>query len=242
MRDWQLGLAIILLSACAEQVQSQLTVVPPAPIALPASAAAADGDADGVSDAADKCPGEKEDGEAPLPADGCAATDDDGDGVRVGDRCPQEKETPNGYQDEDGCPDEAPLAQFDGDQVKLRQRIAFGGFGLLSKESDPVLDAIAKLITEASDIGLVEVSGHLSGGRSMNRSAGANGGRRADQTRHCQNPPGRGRVWRQVHEGGQTQRTRKRSHRADSAPKRRKRYRLEGGMPLAPRARRRQTV
>jgi len=171
MRDWQLGLAIILLSACAEQVQSQLTVVPPAPIALPASAAAADGDADGVSDAADKCPGEKEDGEAPLPADGCAATDDDGDGVRVGDRCPQEKETPNGYQDEDGCPDEAPLAQFDGDQVKLRQRIAFGGFGLLSKESDPVLDAIAKLITEASDIGLVEVSGHLSGGRSMNRSA-----------------------------------------------------------------------
>lgn len=66
-----------------------------------------DRDGDGIADAADKCPDQRETYNAFEDADGCPDDPDtDGDGVTDGkDACPLEPEDKDGYQDDDGCPD-----------------------------------------------------------------------------------------------------------------------------------------
>jgi OmpA-OmpF porin, OOP family len=65
-----------------------------------------DADGDGVSDANDACPSEREDMDGYLDEDGCPDDDNDGDGIPDKlDRCPNEAEDRDGFQDEDGCPD-----------------------------------------------------------------------------------------------------------------------------------------
>jgi hypothetical protein len=65
-----------------------------------------DGDNDGVSDAKDKCPTEKEDRDGFQDEDGCPDLDNDNDGIPdATDKCPDQAEDPDGFQDTDGCPD-----------------------------------------------------------------------------------------------------------------------------------------
>ena len=65
-----------------------------------------DSDADGIADAADKCPRQPEDKDGFEDADGCPDPDNDKDGVAdADDRCPNEAEDKDGFEDADGCPD-----------------------------------------------------------------------------------------------------------------------------------------
>ena len=64
-----------------------------------------DGDADGVVDEFDVCPGVAEDDDGFQDDDGCPEADNDQDGILdVDDACPNEPETFDGRMDEDGCP------------------------------------------------------------------------------------------------------------------------------------------
>ena len=65
-----------------------------------------DNDADGILDAADKCPLEAEDYDGFEDGDGCPDLDNDGDGILdIYDKCPNEAEDMDGFEDKDGCPD-----------------------------------------------------------------------------------------------------------------------------------------
>ncbi len=67
---------------------------------------AEDDDADGVADARDACPGEREDDDGFQDDDGCPDLDDDADGIPdSADRCASDPEDMDYVQDADGCPD-----------------------------------------------------------------------------------------------------------------------------------------
>ena len=168
------GLAL-LAAGCAGEVQSKITVVPPEPIAQPATPD--DSDGDGVADASDRCPEEREDGAAPQPSDGCAVKDADGDGVLAGDRCPEAAETKNGFEDDDGCPDELPAVRLLDHRLVLQGEVVFGGFGMLSRAADGPLDDLAKWLAEHPEVELVEVAAHVQGARTPPGNQGASSAR-----------------------------------------------------------------
>ena len=73
-----------------------------------------DSDGDGVLDADDGCPSEREDRDGWQDEDGCPEVDNDGDELLdAEDRCPDEAEDIDEHEDEDGCPD----TDNDGDGV-----------------------------------------------------------------------------------------------------------------------------
>ena len=80
-----------------------------------------DSDRDGIPDASDGCPKQKETVNGYQDTDGCpdtaptTSTDTDGDGIAdATDACDTQAETVNGYQDADGCPDTVPDTDGDG--------------------------------------------------------------------------------------------------------------------------------
>jgi OmpA-OmpF porin, OOP family len=65
-----------------------------------------DRDGDGIDDAADQCPTDKEDIDGFEDADGCPDPDNDLDGIPdAQDKCPNQAEDQDGFEDRDGCPD-----------------------------------------------------------------------------------------------------------------------------------------
>ncbi|MGE0787039.1 MAG: thrombospondin type 3 repeat-containing protein [Sandaracinaceae bacterium] len=65
-----------------------------------------DSDGDGIEDADDSCPSEREDVDGYEDEDGCPEADNDGDGHDdASDPCPDEAEDMDGFEDTDGCPD-----------------------------------------------------------------------------------------------------------------------------------------
>ncbi len=174
---WTTALALLamsgaLLPGCTAEGALNASIGTPTP--PPPPPPPADTDGDGIPDADDKCPNEKEDGKAPDPKDGCPNLDEDGDGIPTPqDKCPTEPETMNGFEDEDGCPDEKPLVQVVGTRVQINQKIQFKkGSSAVEAESKPVLDAIAKVLTDNPGIQLVAVEGHASkeGNDALNRT------------------------------------------------------------------------
>ncbi len=104
-RDWHdltrwltpLVVAVMPLVGCTSTAS-----VAPAPVVE--APRPADRDGDGIADASDKCPDDKEDQKPPMPGDGCPTTDDDGDGVvNASDKCPNEKEDGRPPDASDGC-------------------------------------------------------------------------------------------------------------------------------------------
>jgi OOP family OmpA-OmpF porin len=140
----------------------------------PPPASPADDDGDGITNADDKCPNDKEDGKPPEAGDGCPNADEDNDGVPVpADKCPAEPETKNDFEDDDGCPDKKPLVQLIGTEVKINQKIQFKkGSAAIEDDSKPVLDAVAEVLNKNTDIALVEVGGHASkeGDKTLNKT------------------------------------------------------------------------
>jgi outer membrane protein OmpA-like peptidoglycan-associated protein len=165
---WTAGLMLCLLggttvAGCTAQAElSAKAETPPPP--PPPPPPPGDQDGDGVADPDDKCPNEKEDGLPPNPKDGCPTLDADGDGIPIPqDKCPNEKETVNGFQDDDGCPDTVPLAQVVGGEVKISEKIMFHkGKATIEPDSMKVVQAVAQVLKEHSNIQGLEVGGHAS--------------------------------------------------------------------------------
>lgn len=153
-----------LVGCTAEAKMSGSMEAGTAPTTAPPPATPPDDDGDGVANADDKCPADKEDGKAPDDKDGCPIKDEDGDGVMgAADKCPKEPETKNEFEDDDGCPDKKPLVMLVGSEVKISQKIQFKkGSAGIEDESKPILDAVADVLKKNSDLQLVEVGGHAS--------------------------------------------------------------------------------
>jgi len=141
------------------QIGAKAATPPPPPPPPPP-----DQDGDGILDADDKCPTEKEDGKPPEPNDGCPNLDEDADGIPVPqDQCPTEPETVNQFEDEDGCPDKKPLVQVVGSKVQINQKIMFEkASDKINPDSMEVVQAVADVLKKHTEIQLVEIAGHAS--------------------------------------------------------------------------------
>lgn len=156
----------------------------------------ADQDGDGVADANDKCPTEKEDRDGFQDGDGCLDPDNDGDGVEDReDACPTTPGTPelDGCTDRDGdevpdnsdrCPDVAgppendgcpygnePLVEVESDRIRIKGNITFEtGSARIQPQSFPLLDEVYRVLNQNPTLGPVLIEGHTDnrGGRALN--------------------------------------------------------------------------
>jgi outer membrane protein OmpA-like peptidoglycan-associated protein len=96
--------------------------------------------------------------------DGCPNKDTDKDGIpSPQDKCPDQPETVNGFEDDDGCPDKKPLVQLKETEVQINERINFDkGKAVIEPASMPVVDAVAEVLKQNPELGLIEVAGHAS--------------------------------------------------------------------------------
>src|SRR5690606_19682639 len=117
-----------------------------------------DSDADGVVDNADACPqlpGPPNDDPA---RNGCPATDSDADGVYDShDACPREPGPANLDPTKNGCP----MAKIAQGQIVIAEQVQFEtGSAQIRGESDPLLQAVLKVLTDHPEIVKVSVEGH----------------------------------------------------------------------------------
>jgi OmpA-OmpF porin, OOP family len=113
-----------------------------------------DDDGDGVPNRIDLCPHEP----GPPELDGCP--DSDGDGIPDReDRCPHEP----GPAENDGCPvkvDEA-VVEIETERLTVKDSIQFdSGKDTIKKQSFPILDQVAKLLSEHTELKKIRVEGH----------------------------------------------------------------------------------
>ena len=125
----------------------------------------ADNDADGLADTRDRCPLEAEDRDHFQDEDGCPDGDNDADGLAdAQDACPNEAGTP----ETKGCPAPEPPAPeppaavvIAKEKIELRDTILFGNNNSqIQAQSQPLVDAIAKLLTEHPELELIAIEGH----------------------------------------------------------------------------------
>ncbi len=148
-----------------------------------------DNDGDGIPDTDDRCPNEPEDVDGFQDQDGCPDPDNDGDGILdVNDRCPNEAEDFDAFQDGDGCPepdndqdtvldgaDRCPnqagppdnegcpvdTVQLTRDSIRILEQVQFDtAKSTIRKVSYPLLEKVAKVLTDNPAITLVRVEGH----------------------------------------------------------------------------------
>lgn len=118
-----------------------------------------DRDGDGIADAADDCPDEPGPQRAEPGKNGCPVpADRDGDGiVDAEDRCPDEP----GPRSEDPAQNGCPVVQVTESEVVILQQVQFDtDQATIKPVSDPLLDQVAKALTQHPEIELVEVQGH----------------------------------------------------------------------------------
>lgn len=170
----------------AQSTEQRVTVPPPPDCAEPVAAAPAptpapaDPCAEGQKHTPEQCPDLDDDGDGVLNKDdacpteegipetkGCPAKDADGDGVPDHlDRCPNEA----GPSDNEGCP--RVVVQKETKKVELREKVQFAtGKALIEPASDPLLDDVAKVLNDHSEIKKVLVEGHTdsTGGQALNQ-------------------------------------------------------------------------
>jgi OOP family OmpA-OmpF porin len=131
----------------------------------------ADADKDGVLDREDACPtkpGEKTDDRR---TSGCPDTD--GDGLRdPDDACPDQPGPGNADSQKNGCP----LARLENNQVQILEQVKFkSGNATILPESNPVLEAVAKILKDHPELKKVRVEGHTDnrGGKALNKTLSA---------------------------------------------------------------------
>jgi len=120
-----------------------------------------DNDADGILDTQDTCPLAPEDIDGYQDTDGCPDTDNDSDGiVDAEDICPDDPEDINGVKDLDGCPD-ATLAVKTKDSIVILEKVYFAtGRDRVLRRSNPVLAAVADVLTSNPEVLKIRVEGH----------------------------------------------------------------------------------
>ncbi len=113
-----------------------------------------DRDGDGIPDDEDQCPDEP----GPAELDGCP--DDDGDGIpNREDKCPNQP----GPAEHDGCPlaEGDPLIEIGSRRILLNDSIHFDtGKDTIKSESFPLLDEVARLLQDHTEMKRVRVEGH----------------------------------------------------------------------------------
>jgi OmpA-OmpF porin, OOP family len=147
-----------------------------------------DSDKDGIMDRMDKCPNEAEDKDGFEDEDGCPDLDDDKDGVPdAKDACPREAGIPeekgcpvkdsdgDGVADfEDNCLNEkgvkenrgCPAAQkqmvvITRESLKILDKVYFDtGKSVIQKRSFPLLDQVASILNQHTEIDKIQVEGH----------------------------------------------------------------------------------
>ncbi len=122
-----------------------------------------DNDGDGILDIDDGCPDEAEDRDRWEDADGCPDVDNDNDKILdVDDACPNDPENYNDNEDEDGCPDgDKVLVRLKRGQIEILERVHFAyDSDRILPRSYPLLDNVARVIKEHSEIDAVRVEGH----------------------------------------------------------------------------------
>jgi outer membrane protein OmpA-like peptidoglycan-associated protein len=113
-----------------------------------------DWDGDGVPNDKDRCPLEP----GPPELDGCP--DRDGDGVPdIDDKCPDEP----GPVENDGCPlpENEPLVEIQSERLSLKDSIHFDtARDTIRPESDKLLDQIAELLRQHTELKKIRIEGH----------------------------------------------------------------------------------
>ncbi len=141
-----------------------------------------DRDHDGVEDAKDACPDQREDLDGFEDDDGCPERDNDKDGVIDGlDECQGEAETFNGFKDDDGCPDEL------SDEVRLVEGVISGlrfeaGSGVMEPDGLAELDKLVTLLKAQPSVRL-KLYGHTDDREVPEEELEALGQERADSVR-----------------------------------------------------------
>jgi outer membrane protein OmpA-like peptidoglycan-associated protein len=129
-----------------------------------------DNDEDGILDRDDECPDNPEDRDRWEDSDGCPDPDNDQDEILdADDECPNDPEVYNDFEDEDGCPDSRPedekkvVVVVKRDRVEIKEKVffAFDSDRILPK-SYQLLDDVARVITEHTEIPKIRVEGHTS--------------------------------------------------------------------------------
>jgi outer membrane protein OmpA-like peptidoglycan-associated protein len=124
-----------------------------------------DWDHDGVPNSKDQCPREP----GPAELDGCP--DRDGDGIPdKDDKCPDQP----GPVQNDGCPvaDDEPLVEIETERLSLKDAIHFDtAKDTIKSESFKILDQVAALLKQHSELKRVRVEGHTDnvGGAGYNK-------------------------------------------------------------------------
>jgi outer membrane protein OmpA-like peptidoglycan-associated protein len=128
-----------------------------------------DNDQDGILDMDDGCPDDPEDRDRWEDADGCPDPDNDKDEILdEDDECPNDPEVYNDFEDEDGCPDAVEgekkvLVVVKREKVEIRDKVyfAFDSDRILPKSYE-LLDNVARVISEHTEIPKILVEGHTS--------------------------------------------------------------------------------
>jgi OmpA-OmpF porin, OOP family len=127
-----------------------------------------DRDGDGIPDADDACPDIAGTKSGDPHTNGCP--DRDGDGVYdVEDACPEQPGPRNPDRSRNGCP----VARVERGQIRILEQVKFKtGSAKILQESDPVLQAVAKILVDHAEIKKVRVEGHTDnrGGAARNRT------------------------------------------------------------------------
>jgi OmpA-OmpF porin, OOP family len=119
-----------------------------------------DRDGDGVLDAVDACPDVKGVASADPKKNGCPPpVDTDGDGIfDEEDACPNEKGERDPDPKKNGCPKAVRVTE--GEIVILEQVQFDTAKSTIKKESDPLLDEVAAVLTQHPEMTKIEVQGH----------------------------------------------------------------------------------
>ncbi len=118
-----------------------------------------DRDGDKIIDSLDACPDVAGVPSADPKKNGCpAVVDTDGDGIFDDkDACPKEPGPPNADPTKNGCP----LVMVREGEIVIGQQVQFEiDKAVIKKESDELLDGIAKVLKDHPEIARVEVQGH----------------------------------------------------------------------------------
>jgi outer membrane protein OmpA-like peptidoglycan-associated protein len=118
-----------------------------------------DRDKDGIADASDACPDEPGVKTDDPKTNGCPPPKDrDGDGIMdPEDACPDEPGPANTDPKKNGCP----IAFVKEGQIRILEQVKFRfGKAELDPASDPILDAVKRILTDRVEIKKLRIEGH----------------------------------------------------------------------------------